>query len=100
VAVWVGNNDNSSMSQVASGITGASPIWRRIMEELLIQKTEEKLAFPDDIVSAVICGATGTLSCPACPNPYQEYFLKGTVPTKNCEGMLGKREEEYPKILP
>jgi len=100
VAVWVGNNDNSPMSQVASGITGASPIWRRIIDKLLTHKIEEKLAFPDDIVQAVICGATGTLSCSQCPNPRQEYFLKGTVPAKNCEGMFEKKEEEYPKILP
>jgi membrane peptidoglycan carboxypeptidase len=32
VLTWVGNNDNSVMSQtLASGITGAAPIWRRIM---------------------------------------------------------------------
>jgi membrane carboxypeptidase/penicillin-binding protein len=31
VGTWVGNNDNSAMSYVASGITGASPIWRRII---------------------------------------------------------------------
>lgn len=35
VAVWVGNNDNSPMSRVASGITGASPIWNKIMGALL-----------------------------------------------------------------
>ncbi|NMB56992.1 penicillin-binding protein [Candidatus Beckwithbacteria bacterium] len=28
VGVWVGNNDNSKMKSVASGISGASPIWR------------------------------------------------------------------------
>ncbi len=31
VDVWVGNNDGTAMKQVASGITGASPIWRRIL---------------------------------------------------------------------
>ena len=32
VGVWVGNNDNSDMSPVvASGITGASPIWNKII---------------------------------------------------------------------
>jgi len=35
VGAWVGNNDNSPMTRVASGITGASPIWRRIMFEAL-----------------------------------------------------------------
>ncbi|MDQ3008469.1 MAG: transglycosylase domain-containing protein [bacterium] len=32
VGAWVGNNDSSSMTRVASGITGASPIWRRIID--------------------------------------------------------------------
>lgn len=35
VAVWVGNNDNSSMARIASGITGAAPIWNEIMSRLL-----------------------------------------------------------------
>jgi len=100
VAVWVGNNDNSSMSQVASGITGASPIWRRIMEELLEKQPKEEFTIPADIVQMTICSATGTLNCPACPDPRREYFLKGTAPTKNCQGMFKKKEEEYPKILP
>ncbi|EKE05779.1 MAG: hypothetical protein ACD_19C00176G0001, partial [uncultured bacterium] len=35
VGVWVGNNDNSPMLNVASGVSGASPIWRRIILESL-----------------------------------------------------------------
>ncbi|MEN8253761.1 MAG: PBP1A family penicillin-binding protein, partial [Patescibacteria group bacterium] len=31
VSVWVGNNDNTPMSYIASGITGASPIWNDLM---------------------------------------------------------------------
>lgn len=34
VAVWVGNNDSSSMVNV-SGITGAAPIWHRIVESAI-----------------------------------------------------------------
>src|SRR5690606_29087370 len=31
MAVWVGNNDNSQMNQqIASGVTGASPIWHNV----------------------------------------------------------------------
>lgn len=32
VATWVGNNDATEMKAVASGVSGASPIWRRIMQ--------------------------------------------------------------------
>ena len=39
--VWVGNNDNTPMSYVASGVTGASPIWQQTMKLILAQETEE-----------------------------------------------------------
>ena len=35
VGVWVGNNNNSPMSKVASGVTGASPIWHKTINYLL-----------------------------------------------------------------
>ena len=36
VGVWVGNPDNSPMNQkLTSGITGAAPIWNKIMHTLL-----------------------------------------------------------------
>jgi 1A family penicillin-binding protein len=85
VAVWVGNNDNTPMSYVASGITGASPIWARIMTSLL-KNTPEHTTFiePPDVVKIQICPLTGTLNCGACPNPRVEYFVRGTEPTQGC----------------
>lgn len=49
VAVWVGNNDNSPMSKVASGISGATPIWNRIMSNLLLDKENENWQEPEGI---------------------------------------------------
>src|SRR3989338_7998381 len=47
VAVWVGNNDNSPMSQnLASGITGAAPIWNTIMASLLANSKDSKINIP------------------------------------------------------
>ena len=57
VGVWVGNNDNSPMDpRLASGVTGAAPIWNRIMTELL--KNREPVAFrkPDSVISGIIDG--------------------------------------------
>jgi membrane carboxypeptidase/penicillin-binding protein len=31
-AVWVGNNDNTAMGNVVSGVSGAAPIWNKIMK--------------------------------------------------------------------
>lgn len=81
VATWVGNNDNTPMSYVASGITGASPIWQKIMKFALKDVKTAALDKPEGIEGASICSDSGTLPQPdvACETRY-EYFLKGTVP--------------------
>ena len=56
VAVWVGNNDNTQMTGIASGISGATPIWNRIMNELLKTKENETWAVPSNVYKANICG--------------------------------------------
>ena len=87
VAVWVGNNDNTPMSRVASGITGATPIWHTIMSALL-KDTPSALPQSADLVSATICPLTNTLTCPACPNPKTELFTKDTVPQTACNDAM------------
>ncbi len=84
VATWVGNNDNSPMSHVASGITGATPIWRRLTLTLLQQYPQTGWPVPDDIVRRQICLTTGTLPCPGCPQVGWEYFLRRYQPGGNC----------------
>ncbi len=107
VAVWVGNNDNSSMSYVASGVTGASPIWRRVMTEIL--KTTPAAGFlpPANLIRVNICTITGQLACEGCPTR-SEYFLSGTEPKSACtkeaidkllEDKAKKNQEERDKIL-
>ena len=86
VSTWVGNNDNSPMSYVASGVTGASPIWQKIMKYALKDIKTEGLVKPEGIVGASVCSDSGTLPPPdsttACPTRY-EYFIAGTIPTDN-----------------
>ncbi len=55
-AVWVGNNDSQPMSWVASGVSGATPIWNRIMTDLLKDKEDEKWEIPNNLVKKNICG--------------------------------------------
>jgi len=81
VVVWVGNNDNSPMSWVASGITGASPIWNKVMTRLLEGKEQNWPTRPADLTGASVCNLTGTLPPPeGCPSRY-EFFIPGTVPS-------------------
>lgn len=84
VATWVGNNDNSPMSYVASGVTGASPIWQKIMKYALRDTKTEGLVKPDGVVGATVCSDSGTLPMPEylCPTRY-EYFIENTAPTNS-----------------
>ena len=59
VGVWVGNNDNSPMKQVASGISGASPIWREILLAALEGKPSEGFTVPSSIVTATVDSISG-----------------------------------------
>lgn len=75
--VWVGNNNNSTMKQVASGITGASPIWKRIMTVALKDINNQEFVKPDDVVQAEIDKISGYQSHDGYPSK-MEYFIRGT----------------------
>ncbi|KKR58720.1 MAG: Penicillin-binding protein, 1A family [Candidatus Woesebacteria bacterium GW2011_GWC2_40_30] len=83
VLTWVGNNDNSPMSRVASGVTGASPIWNKIMMAVLNGQPSIDWKVPDGISKVNICSLSGTLPCDNCPTR-QEWFLDENRPTKHC----------------
>jgi len=79
VATWVGNNDNSPMGDVASGVTGAAPIWRRIILEALKNKPPEDFVKPGNVISVTIDSLGGGLPVDSQPTR-SEYFIKGTEP--------------------
>ncbi len=81
VGVWVGNNDNSPMNQaIASGVTGASPIWHDIMSFVLKDTDDEQPYKPDKIVAVEVDSFAGGLPHAGQPTR-SEYFIKGTEPT-------------------
>ncbi len=83
VATWVGNNDNSPMSYVASGVTGASPIWQKIMRYALAGVKTPGWPKPETgIEGTSVCADSGVLPIAETPcETRYEYFLEGTVPT-------------------
>ena len=81
VGVWVGNNDNSPMNPaIASGSTGASPIWNRIMRFVLKDKSDEAPVKPDDVIALQVDSVGGGLPVDG-HSTRSEYFIKGTEPT-------------------
>lgn len=81
VAAWVGNNDNTKMKDVASGVSGATPIWRRIiLKALEMGYQAPSWKAPDGIEQVMVDSISGYLEhdeFPARP----ESVIKGSLPT-------------------
>ncbi len=81
VAVWVGNNNNSPMSYLTSGVTGAAPIWNTLMRHALKDQPPLWPEKPARITSATICTLSGLLPNPEKPcDTRNELFITGTEP--------------------
>jgi penicillin-binding protein 1C len=74
VAAWVGNFDGSAMQQV-TGVTGAAPLWNRIMLHLHENREPEAFPVPERLVQRPICALSGARPTPACPTVVQEYLF-------------------------
>ena len=87
--VWVGNNDNTPMNPyLSSGITGAAPIWNRIMRLLLKNQPDLWPIRPETVVGKQVCWDSGDLmvkkddGTESCQARF-EYFVKGTEPKES-----------------
>ena len=81
VGTWVGNNNNDKMNpNVASGITGATPIWNRFMRSYLQDKPDDRFTPTANLQKWEVDALTGM-------QPFDEFsrraewFVKGTQPT-------------------
>ncbi len=99
---WVGNNDNSSMSYVASGVTGASPIWNDIMRKLLKGVKNRPLVKPELVTNFQVCNLTGLLAQEAnqCES-HNEFFIDKNLPLGQSgfptkQQIWVRREDRFP----
>lgn len=74
VAVWVGNFDGAPMRQV-SGVTGAAPLWNRMMLHLHQQQEPKPFAPPVGMVQRPICALSGARPTAVCPTIVQEFLF-------------------------
>ncbi|OGK38551.1 hypothetical protein A3F03_03315 [Candidatus Roizmanbacteria bacterium RIFCSPHIGHO2_12_FULL_41_11] len=82
-AVWVGNNDFTPMNPyLVSGITGAAPIWNRIMTVILQDQPDIPPVKTAKVVGARVCTDTGYIAGKDgsgnfnCPTRF-EYLIQG-----------------------
>ncbi|MCG2691985.1 hypothetical protein L6272_04125, partial [Microgenomates group bacterium] len=82
VATWTGNNDNSPMSPwLVSGVSGAAPIWQKIMAQVLTGQPDEWPKKPENVVGLQVCSLSGFRPNPEFPCETRfEYFIKGQEP--------------------
>jgi membrane carboxypeptidase/penicillin-binding protein PbpC len=66
--------------KIASGITGASPIWNKIMTAILKGKKDEEFPVPDKVIAAQVDPIGGGTPVDGQASR-SEYFMKGTEPT-------------------
>ncbi len=78
-AVWVGNDDDSPMNHVVGGSVPAR-IWAAFMRQAVARMPQDDWLVPSGIIQATVCGRSGLLAGPDCPDPRTELFLKGTEP--------------------
>jgi penicillin-binding protein 1C len=95
VGVWVGNFDGSPMRGV-SGVTGAGPLWNRIMLHLYERNAEPPaFAAPRGFVRKPICATTGRIVLEAtgdCPAVVQEWVRPQDIPAmRELRGVAGLR---------
>ncbi|MCG3211415.1 MAG: Monofunctional biosynthetic peptidoglycan transglycosylase [Anaerolineae bacterium] len=107
VGVWVGNADNEPMRHV-SGVTGAAPIWRDVMNELLKGKPARDFPRPAGLADKEVCTDNGLVPIESsqfsalssqliqnselkiqnsqfptrCPHTLTEIFIDGTEPRR------------------
>ncbi len=83
VGTWVGNNDNSKMRGVVSGISGAATIWNKVMTEILKDKTVKKPVMPTDVIGIHVCNLSGGVIPEGGCDSHYEYFNKNFLPKKS-----------------
>lgn len=81
VGVWVGNTDNTSMARSVTGLSGAAPIWKDVMEYLHKGRPARAFERPEGLVEKAVCQVDGLVPNGACP-AVSELFIPGTEPTQ------------------
>jgi penicillin-binding protein 1C len=80
VEVWVGNDNNDKMKNIASGVSGAAPIWRREMLAVLAERPAKPFDVPSGVSQIDVDKISGYPAHDSFPS-YKEWFINGTVPT-------------------
>ncbi|HEY0614693.1 MAG TPA: penicillin-binding protein 1C [Candidatus Elarobacter sp.] len=78
VATWVGNFSGAPMQRV-SGVTGAAPLWNRIVRRLAQREVPGSFAPPAGYARRPMCATTGVHPTRACASVVNEWLDRRDV---------------------
>ncbi|HXW50884.1 MAG TPA: penicillin-binding protein 1C [Candidatus Acidoferrales bacterium] len=94
VGVWVGNFNGDPMQHV-SGVTGAAPLWNRILLHLHENGDPEAFAPPFGLRLEPICATTGLRPTPACKAVVFEYLYPQDMQAYRAALRVAELSPEY-----
>ncbi len=77
VGVWVGNADNHPMRDV-SGISGAAPLWREVLDGLIENEAPTTFRRPPELAQVTLCADSAAVAGPECPAHRLEWLPNAT----------------------
>ena len=84
VGVWVGNNENEVMTSGGSAMAG--PIWSKSIQAFLSGTPSENFSQPSGVAKTAACTASG--------GSYDEFFVRGSEPSRNCKSSQPQNQPE------
>lgn len=92
VGIWLGRPDNREVSSQASGYTATSPLWNRIMTEVL-RTAPPTRSFErptsNNVIAGQVCAITGAQLGDGCPSDGRsEYHIIGQEPPPSTSSFI------------
>lgn len=95
VGIWVGNNDNSPMSNGGSSMAG--PIWINTISQALAGTPDTAFTIPAGIAQRAVCFGQEALASRTGYGTFNEFFLLSALPSATCTPISEpKPKEEKP----
>ena len=102
--IWAGYDNNAPLPDKDTYHTYSKTLWNSIMSRISQSQTISAFGMPSDVVSMSVCSDSHMAAAPGCPNPYTEYFAKGTEPKNYCnvhgDGSLVDQTQQTDGISP
>ena len=97
-SVWGGYDNNQMLPSESSGHSYSKLLWSAVMNRIHENLPKKEFIQPDSIVSVTLCTESHKPASPGvCPETYQEYFVKGTQPRREC--VLHKKVSQTEPII-